>query len=167
MTARIVIFLLLCSFISFFLGIYSYRSYYQADQQISAADIEAIKKQKEESAHAAHEGGEGKPAVAVVEKEFKLVLATEKLKNGYAIYTGKGSCVECHGAHGEGVAAKSGPMVAGQHDWYLVDQITQIQKGIRKNPEMSAKIKGLSAGEIEDVAHFLSQLKIRESVIIE
>lgn len=46
-------------------------------------------------------------------------------KAGYAV------CVACHGAQGEGVEALGGPRLAGQNDWYLVQQLQNYKSGLR------------------------------------
>lgn len=40
-------------------------------------------------------------------------------------------CITCHGRDGEGVEQQKGPMLAGQHGWYLVKQLKNFQTGIR------------------------------------
>ncbi|MEM7077710.1 MAG: c-type cytochrome [Pseudomonadota bacterium] len=37
------------------------------------------------------------------------------------------ACAACHGAQGEGLEAMAGPRLAGQNDWYLVNQIKKFQ----------------------------------------
>lgn len=40
-------------------------------------------------------------------------------------------CLACHGANGEGNKALNAPRLAGQHDWYTVQQIKNFKAGIR------------------------------------
>ena len=41
------------------------------------------------------------------------------------------TCAACHGAQGQGVEALSGPALAGQNDWYLVNQVKKFKSGQR------------------------------------
>jgi len=69
-------------------------------------------------------------------------------------------CAACHGAIGEGDAAKFHPMVAAQHYRYLLRELVTIRDGERRNsdPEMVRRILPYSAGDIDAVADFMSQL---------
>jgi cytochrome c553 len=69
-------------------------------------------------------------------------------------------CVACHGAKGEGEAAKFYPMVAAQHYRYLLREVTSIRDGDRGNsdPEMVRVVKDYSATDIEAIADFMSQM---------
>ena len=40
-------------------------------------------------------------------------------------------CVACHGAQAEGLEALGGPRLAGQNDWYLVQQLQNYKNGRR------------------------------------
>lgn len=69
-------------------------------------------------------------------------------------------CAACHGAGGEGDAAKFYPMVAAQHYRYLLREVIAIRDGTRGNSdaEMVKLVKPYSPAEIEAVADFMSQL---------
>ena len=47
---------------------------------------------------------------------------------GQALYA---VCAACHGPKGEGNAALKGPRLAGQNDWYLVNQLNLFKQGLR------------------------------------
>lgn len=67
------------------------------------------------------------------------------------------TCVACHGADGNSVVP-NWPKLAGQHEPYLVRQITLIKSGARPVPEMAGITPGLSEQDIEDLAaYFASQ----------
>lgn len=68
------------------------------------------------------------------------------------------TCIQCHGENGEGNPDKKGPKLSGQHDWYVVKQITEIKSGVRKNPEMLPFVKGLSEQDIKDLAAYIVTL---------
>jgi len=69
-------------------------------------------------------------------------------------------CASCHGASGEGDAARFIPMVAAQHYRYLLREVIAIRDGSRgnSNPEMVKVINPYSPAEIETVSDFMSQL---------
>lgn len=74
--------------------------------------------------------------------------------------TGLPSCDSCHGPYGIGVGAKF-PRLAGQPKAYLVAQLTDWQKGSRKNGPlnlMSNVARKLTAAEINAVAGYYSSL---------
>ena len=70
------------------------------------------------------------------------------------------TCIQCHGANGEGNTAMKAPKIAGQYDWYIISSIKQFKAGVeRKNPTMLPFIKKLSDVDIEDLAAYISTLK--------
>lgn len=69
-------------------------------------------------------------------------------------------CAACHGASGEGDAAKFEPMVAAQHYRYLLREVIAIRDGSRgnSNADMVKVVKPYSPADIEAVSDFMSQL---------
>jgi cytochrome c553 len=69
-------------------------------------------------------------------------------------------CAGCHGASGEGRAAKFFPMVAAQHYGYLLRELNMIRTGERGNsdPEMVKLIKPYSSDDLQAVADYMAQL---------
>jgi cytochrome c553 len=69
-------------------------------------------------------------------------------------------CTTCHGAKGEGDAAKFYPMVAAQHFKYLQREVTFIRDGDRRNsnPDMVKVIKAYTPTEIEAVSDYMASL---------
>ena len=69
-------------------------------------------------------------------------------------------CAACHGANGEGEAAKFYPMVAAQHYRYLLREVFSIRHGDRGNsdPAMVKVVRNYSPIDLEAVADFMSQL---------
>jgi cytochrome c oxidase subunit 2 len=49
-------------------------------------------------------------------------------ERGYSYYV---TCAACHGKNGEGKFGVNAPRLAGQHDWYLKQQIQNFKGGIR------------------------------------
>jgi cytochrome c553 len=70
-------------------------------------------------------------------------------------------CTTCHGAQGEGDAAKFYPLVAAQHYKYLLREVKFIRDGDRRNsnPDMVNVIKPYSTADMEAVADYMAQLK--------
>ncbi|MDO8376871.1 MAG: c-type cytochrome [Aquabacterium sp.] len=69
-------------------------------------------------------------------------------------------CVACHGAAGEGNADLQVPMLAAQHQPYLLRELGLIRDGRRgnSNPAMAALIQGYTAADLQAVANHLAQL---------
>ena len=68
----------------------------------------------------------------------------------------KKKCVACHGKQGEGKKSQKAPKLAGQHDWYLYEQLVAIQSGKRVNKKMMPFVKGLSDQDLKDLAVYIS-----------
>ena len=62
-------------------------------------------------------------------------------------------CASCHGENAEGRSIF--PRLAGQHEHYLVRQLTVIQKQLRASPIMHGIIKELKPNEMKAVAAYL------------
>lgn len=77
---------------------------------------------------------------------------------GKAIYDN--DCADCHGASGQGSAAKFYPMVAAQHYRYLLREMQYIRDGDRRNsnPDMVKVIKSYANADLEALADYMAQL---------
>lgn len=64
-------------------------------------------------------------------------------------------CAACHGMDGNS-AVPTWPKLAGQHEQYLVRQVTLIKSGARMVPEMAGITPGLSEQDIEDISAFFA-----------
>jgi cytochrome c553 len=84
------------------------------------------------------------------------LLAAGNPKNGEALYK---KCASCHGGNGQGNKSQEAPRIAGQHDWYIVSTVTDMQTGKRSNPKMMPFIKNLTKQEIEDLASYITTLE--------
>jgi cytochrome c553 len=87
-----------------------------------------------------------------------LVLCSAQVlaKGDAAAGQGKSAiCAACHGMDGNSMVA-TWPKLAGQHESYLVRQITLIKSGARPVPEMAAITPGLSDQDILDLAAYFS-----------
>lgn len=87
-------------------------------------------------------------------KEIEIVLDTPELKNGAQVFR---ACVTCHGKNAEGKKGQKSPKLAGQYDWYLEKQITDIKNKERINAVMDPYVKKLSAQDIKDVSLYISK----------
>ena len=103
-------------------------------------------------------------ALKTLEKmpEEKVVKNVEKkideVALGKEIYV-QAQCVRCHGANGEGVPSEEGPMLAGQHDWYVLDQLEQIQAGERVNEKMYPFVEKLSKDDFKKLSKYVATLR--------
>jgi cytochrome c553 len=64
-------------------------------------------------------------------------------------------CAACHGADGNSMVP-NWPKLAGQHEQYLVRQVSLIQSGARPVPEMIGIVTSLSPQDIADIAAWYS-----------
>ena len=80
------------------------------------------------SAHAAGDSSKGQPIVGKV-------------------------CAACHGFDGNSFLPAN-PSLAGQHEEYLLKQITEFKSGARSNPVMAGMVANLSADDMRNVAAY-------------
>ncbi len=72
------------------------------------------------------------------------------------------SCVACHGADGNSLAATPNfPNLAGQHATFLYKQLKDFKDGKRKDPTMSAMVMALDDQGMQDVAAFFASQKLK------
>jgi len=65
-------------------------------------------------------------------------------------------CAACHGPEGNKPSAPDQPILAGQHEDYLVKALSDYKSGKRTNPIMKGFASTLSHKDIEDVAAWFS-----------
>jgi len=68
------------------------------------------------------------------------------------------TCESCHGKDGHGVDPTY-PVLAGQHESYLIKALSDYRSGRRKDPVMGSFAKPLSNQDIEDLAAWYSSLE--------
>lgn len=68
-----------------------------------------------------------------------------------------GKCATCHGA--AGIAPGSTPHLAGQKEAYLAKSMKDYRDGHRKDPMMNMMMKGMSDGDIADLAAYFARQK--------
>jgi cytochrome c553 len=67
------------------------------------------------------------------------------------------TCVSCHGANGQSQIAQN-PILAGQHQSYLIHALEEYRSGARTNVIMAGQAANLTDEQIADLtAHFASQ----------
>jgi cytochrome c553 len=92
-----------------------------------------------------------------------VVLVTTVAFSGSALASGSkeagqakaATCVACHGVDGNSVNPEW-PSIAGQHEPYIVQQLTNFRNGDRQNLLMSPMAMGLSDQDIADLAAYFS-----------
>ena len=82
------------------------------------------------------------------------VFAQDAAKGG-TLYA---QCISCHGEKGEGNAAQKAPKLSGQHDWYIVKQLSEAKSGVRKSPVMASYAGKLSEQDMKDLAAYIAKL---------
>jgi cytochrome c553 len=70
------------------------------------------------------------------------------------------SCAACHGADGNSVNPEW-PKLAGQHQGYLVKQLTYFKDGERVNETMKGMASNLTEQDREDLAAYYSSQKVK------
>lgn len=84
-------------------------------------------------------------------------------KSGGALAYGQ-YCAACHGEKGEGNALIKAPPIAGQYDWYLLDQLGKFAAGKRglEGDEQGTVMRGIAASispsEFAGIAAFAASL---------
>ncbi len=74
--------------------------------------------------------------------------------------TKSASCAACHGADGNSVNPEW-PKLAGQHEGYLVKQLSYFSDGERDNTTMKGMAAGLSAQDREDLAAYYASQTVK------
>jgi cytochrome c553 len=74
------------------------------------------------------------------------------------------SCLACHGAQGEGLAAAGYPRLAGLSAEYISEQLNAYIDGRRVNPIMRPMAMPLTATQIQGIATFFSALPAPSNV---
>lgn len=92
--------------------------------------------------------------ILVFSLNMTSVFAQDATK-GRVLYA---ACIQCHGETGDGNPAQQGPKISGQHDWYVIKQITEIKSGVRKNPTMVPFVSSLTEQDIKDLAAYIVTL---------
>lgn len=71
-------------------------------------------------------------------------------------------CISCHGKQGEGKKSMKAPKIAGQHSWYLENQLKLIRDKKRTSgysKRMYPFVKKLSDKDIKALSDYLEGLK--------
>ncbi|MDH4466659.1 MAG: c-type cytochrome [Bacteriovoracaceae bacterium] len=166
MTARLVFLILFLGTVGTGFWLYSYNHYFQKDVPLNTAtlekEVEAYKSSEAAKHHEGAENGEAEAKVAEVD-DGKMDLNNPKIKAGMEVYINKGQCITCHGDQGQGNVEQLAPLISGQHEWYVYSQIVAFKKGERINEKMAPYIANLSDEDFQNVALYISKLRIRSA----
>ncbi len=88
-----------------------------------------------------------------------LPLAVTAKGNAEAGKTKAVTCTACHGEGGAKPILPEYPVLAGQHEDYLVAVLNQYKSGKRQNAIMKGLAAALSPQDIRDLAAYLSKEK--------
>lgn len=86
---------------------------------------------------------------------FQASVLAQDAAKGKVLFA---TCIQCHGEAGMGNPEKQAPRLSGQHDWYVIKQITEFKSGVRKNPAMLPYIGKLTEQDIKDLAAYIVTL---------
>jgi cytochrome c553 len=73
------------------------------------------------------------------------------------------ACAPCHGANGLS-ARPDAPNLAGQPAIYVAAQLRAYRTGKRQQPEMEVVAKGLSDGDIDDLAAWFESIRVEAAL---
>ncbi|MEF8699448.1 MAG: c-type cytochrome [Candidatus Accumulibacter sp. UW20] len=92
--------------------------------------------------------------------QYEAADAVQQVANGRVLY--ENACRECHGPRGEGSRHRLYPVLAGQHFRYLLQQMTLIRDGQRRNahPEMVKLISQYDDDQLLAIAAYQSSLRM-------
>lgn len=155
---RLVVFVTICITLAFITSLNYFKNGKVVNDRFSFKNekdaYESKMKELEELKHPRSEHKtmeEGKEAGVPV-----VVLDTPELENGSKIYNSK--CVTCHGKLAEGKKGQNAPKLAGQYDWYIEKQLSDMKNGIRENKIMNPYLKKLTPQDMKDLGNYLSKL---------
>jgi len=69
------------------------------------------------------------------------------------------ACAACHGTDGNSMGPTF-PKLAGQHESYIIKQLTDFKSGARKDPTMTGMAAPLSDQDVADLAAYFSSQKV-------
>jgi len=91
---------------------------------------------------------------------FLFLMSISLAANANSLY--KRKCMSCHGKKAEGKKSQKAPRLAGQHAWYIEDQVKLIRDKKRTSghsKKMYPFVKKLTNAEIKELADYLEKLK--------
>lgn len=86
---------------------------------------------------------------------FSIAAHSQDAAKGATLFA---QCISCHGEKGEGNVAQKAPKLSGQHDWYIVKQLSEAKTGVRKSPIMASYASKLSEQDMKDLAAYIAKL---------
>lgn len=159
MTTRVVLFIAFILLGGTIIYTKGYKSHFSDKSSVSLNAFNQHQKEKAE-AIARAEALKNKSKEVVAEATGPD-LSDPIVKKGMDIYTGSGQCITCHGANGEGNVDQQAPLIAGQHEWYVSDQLAQMKSGARSNEKMNQYIANLSGDDFKALAKYIQALRAK------
>lgn len=89
-----------------------------------------------------------------------LISSPALAASGQTIY--RQACASCHGNQAQGLANMQAPRLAGQHDWYIENQIVDIRDKRRTNGSSGVMVglfRALSKEDIKALSKYLEELE--------
>ena len=157
MTSRLVLFIAFLSILSGLLYLRGYHTHFNETRDLSYSAF--VKSSQPVAAEATE--------VAVTNKSVKLILNTDDLKKAHELYTKTAQCITCHGDRGQGMKEQLAPAIAGQHDWYVYEQLILMKKGERLNEKMMPYLKNLTEADFKVLSEYIAKLRNTENFTIE
>lgn len=144
MESRLVVMLF---FVAALFGVFSlsgFKKYYDPTRAERVKHIEEVAKHQGETSHA--------------EVKVAINLDAPEFAKGKEIYTKTGQCILCHGDKGQGNPAQLAPMLAGQHDWYLLSSLKKMKSGERVNEKMNPFLAKITEEDFTEVVKYITAL---------
>jgi hypothetical protein len=157
---RLILFTLFLTLLAVFSGLYGHRETFDKKENLSLAHYQSevakfVESQKEapivEETEDEELLAEGPP---VIDMEDPMII------RAIAVYNGKGQCLKCHGEQAQGVPEQEGPLLAGQYDWYIEDQLKLMKAGVRVNEKMNPYLAEIDEEDIKALAKYISLLRV-------
>ncbi|MGK0366951.1 MAG: cytochrome c553 [Thermoproteota archaeon] len=160
MTApRLIVLFCFLAVTTSFLMTQGYKKYFSAERSLSFAAFDAKEIAKFEAAKLAASAAKAPKTLKVA--SGKIDLTNPLLKKGHLVYTESGQCITCHGDKGQGDAEQEAPLLAGQHAWYIQEQLGYMKAGTRKNESMDGFLDELTPADFEAVAAYINLLRVK------
>lgn len=166
MGIRLIIFIIACSIFSFIFYLSSYQAEFDPKSPLTSNTIDTTKKNYDENQAALAQKlaeAENPSLEKKVEQPEEVVIDMKNpaIKNGFDVFHEKGSCIQCHGDMGQGNKDVEAPLLAGQYDWYVYNQLVAFKTGKRNNPAMTPFLESLTDEDFKNVASYISLLRIK------
>lgn len=150
---RIVLFTIFLGLISLLASLVNYQDTFVKEENLSVSQMQAeiTKYQKR-----IEELQNPTVAVEVEEKSNAIDPNDPEMQKAIEVYTA--NCLSCHGEKGAGNEELKAPLISGQHEWYLIDHITKMNKGERAGVEHN--FSSISEADLKVLAKYVRRLRV-------